>query len=403
MTDNKEILYKIFESDGTFVTTWIDVISDLSFIETINGGLSELKVELGRKESEYGEGDDVKFGNLIEVWVFDKDDSVGVQVYGGILTSYIPKVDGSKETVEVVFLSYHWELNQYILEVAGDTEVDYLTQDPTVIFRDLLDKFTAAGGTADHKTGTTTLTATSVSYTFNTITYQGALKKVLELCPENWYYRVGADGTVYMDEKSATAEHTFTIGKEISFYVPEKRTDAIVNTIYFRGGDTGGGVMLYKKFTNSGSITNFGIRAISVIDSRVTVEATANTICNRILDEKNASEIRVQVKILDDNGEVGEMGYDIETIHVGQTCEIKNATDKGYNLWDVMLWDEDAWDYEITNASSIILQIMRIEYNPNYVILELSNRQPDIAKRIEDINRNLDNEQTKDNPTTPTT
>lgn len=362
-----------------------------------------MRLSLGRLESQYGEGEDVAHGNRIEVWAFDKDDNVGVQIYGGILTSYTPKVVGSEEYIEVVFLSYYWELNQYILEVGGDTEITYSSEDPSAIARSLLNQFTSDGGTADYGNGTITDTSTTVSYTFNTITFQEALKKVIELCPENWYFRVGADGTVYMDEKSATADHTFTIGRDINFYVPEKRTDAVVNTIYFRGGDTGGGVYLYKKYTNSSSIGEYGERAIKIVDSRVTVTATADTMAQKIINERGSSEIRVLVEIMDDNGEAGELGYDIESIHVGQTCEIKNATDKGDNLWDVMVWDTDSWDYEITNAAATLLQIMSVEYHPDHVILQLSNRQPDIAKRIEDINRNLTNEQTKDNPATPST
>ena len=395
---NKEFTFKLYTSAGVFISSWNDVISQVVFSETINGGLSELRIELARLESDFGENSDVDFGNIIKVYAHDDDT---VLIYSGKLVSYTPKVDGRKETVEVLFYSFYWELQQYLLESGGATEITYNSYEPGEILKDLLDKFTTAGGTADYTGGTVEDTATTVSYTFNTVTYQDALKKVIELCPEGWYFRVGEEGVVYLKSKSATADHDFTIGRDISIYTPEKRIDAVVNTVYFRGDG-----VLYKKYTNSSSITEYGTMAKSIVDNRVSVEATADSMAGRILDEQSAAEIRVQLKILDNNGETGdgergEHGYDIETIHVGDTCRIKNVTEKGTNLWDEMLWEIDAWDYDITNAAAIVLQIMKKTYHPDYVILELSNRQPDIAKRIEDINRNLNYEQTKDNPTSP--
>ena len=118
-------------------------------------------------------------------------------------------------------------------------------------------------------------------------------------------------------------------------------------------------------------------------------------------NEKSSPEIRVVIKILDSNNE-NSLGYDIESIKVGQTCNILNATSKGYNLWDEVFWDIDAWDFNITNAAGQSLQIMSIDYYPNYAVLELSNKQPDIAKRIEDIDKNWKDNITVDNPATPT-
>jgi hypothetical protein len=602
---NKEILYKIYDSSGNFITTWTDVVSDLNISYTLNGGISNLTVRLARLESSFGEGEDVEQGNLLKVYVFDGDSGTsGVCVYSGILVSYTPIISGGEENVDVEFYSHFWDLSNKILEVGGNTEITYNSKDPSYILWDLMRKYNAHnyllrgswvsslkfngtsakvktsaiaaeitrtgtfsislwfycndtsitqailqnsastsdrngisigagvlrfgyydggaytgtsgsissntwyhilctnnGGTlklyinavlqsgvsnpslgavatglflgtregtdrwfggkmtdlrvfgsvldADdaldlyhgktidtpvnqypftEKTGATLTdlieanngtitnatwsselpelysplsiqdTGTTVSYTFNTDNYQEAVKTVIELCPENWFFRIGADDKIYLEEMESTPSHYFTIGKDIMEYKPEKRFDNIVNTIYFRGADT-----LYKKYTNSGSVNTYGTRAISLVDSRVSVEATADTMTDKILDEKNSPEIRVVLKIMDNNGEAGEMGYDIESIKVGQTCKIENATSKSNNLWDEALWETDAWDYDISNASSIQLQIVKLDYTLDYAILELSNRQPEISKRIEDINRNLVEDQTADNPTTPTT
>jgi hypothetical protein len=330
------------------------------------------------------------------VYIFDEESGVnGVLVYSGILVSYIPAVQGGKEYVDVEFFPHYWNLKNKILEDAGDTEVAYASQDPGAIMRDVLDKY---AGTTDHITGSVDNTSTSVSYTYNTNDCQYAVQKVLELCPDGWFFRVGADNIVYMEAREGTPTHYFTMGREIMEYYPEKRSEGIINTVYFRGGST-----LYKKYTNSSSVASYGTRAITLIDERVTVEATADIIADRILDAKSSPEIRVVLKIMDSNGEGNEKGYDIESIKPGQTCKILNATSKSENLWDVVLWDGASWDYDITNAAATQLQIMSVEYHLDYAVVELSNRQPDIAKRIEDINRNQVDSITVDNPTAPTT
>lgn len=392
----KEILYKVFQSDGTFVTTWTDVVSELTFKWTINGGLSNITIRLARPESSFGENEDVKQGNIINVYIFDEESGVdGILVYSGILVSYVPQVIGGREYVDVEFFSHYWELKNKILESGGNTEVAYSSQDPGAIMRSVLDLY---AGTIDHTTGSVDDTSTTVSYTFNTVDYQSAVSKILELCPDGWFYRVGADSILYMEAREVNASHYFTMGREIMEYYPEKRSEGIVNTVYFRGGST-----LYKKYTSTSSVSTYGTRAVTVIDERVTVEATADIIADRILDAKASPEIRVVLKIMDSNGQDNEKGYDIESIKPGQTCKILNATSKSENLWDISLWDGASWDYDITNASATQLQIMSVEYHLDYAVIELSNRQPDIAKRIEDINRNVMDAITIDNPSAPTT
>lgn len=392
----KEILYKVFNSVGTFLRTWVDVVSELNFKWTINGGLSNITIRLARPENSFGENDDVKQGNVLNVYVFDEESGVnGVLVYSGILVSYVPQVIGGREYVDVEFFSHYWELKNKILESGGNTEVAYASKDPGFIMRALLDLY---AGTIDYATGTVDDTSTTVSYTFNTVDYQSAVSKVLELCPDGWFYRVGADSILYMEAREVDPSHYFTIGREIMEYYPEKRSEGVVNIVYFRGGST-----LYKKYTSTSSVSTYGTRAITVIDERVTVEATADIIADRILDAKASPEIRVVLKIMDSNGQDNEKGYDIESIKPGQTCKILNATSKSENLWDISLWDGASWDYDITNASATQLQIMSVEYHLDYAVVELSNRQPDIAKRIEDINRNVTDSITIDNPAAPTT
>jgi len=268
----KSFLWKVYDSEGNYITTWNDVTTEPSFSIDLNGGFSELSIRLPRLESEYDEGVSVKYGNRIKIYAFDRDSGYdGVLIYSGVLTRYIPSLVGTKEYVDVTFLSHWLQTNQIILEDAGATTVTYTGEDPTDILKDVLDKFTAEGGVLDYDTGTTEDTGTTVSYSFNTGTFQEVLKKIVELSPYDWYLRVGADDKIYFQQKNDEADHVLTLGKEISEYIPEKRIEAIVNTVYFTGG---GEPPLFKKFVSSGSVTAYGIRATKYVDEKVTSSAT---------------------------------------------------------------------------------------------------------------------------------
>lgn len=571
----KRFLYKIYEGDGTFITTWGDVVSEPSFSVEMNGGMSEMSVRLARGVFNFGENIDVKYGNRVKLYVFDEESGQnGVCIYSGFISRYEPVIEGRKETIEITVVSWWWELARYLLEGngsgidssiygngysndktatmtsnvlpspnvtsassefsasyqawqafdknvdmstrydwataaaqstawlkydfgsgnakqiqkysvmgvakggygnkngapknwtfegsndgsswtvldtqenqqdwgelekrifefentvsyryyrlnmtanneasgtgifriaelelmegiafarSGATSIKYLSQDPSNILKDILDKFTAMGGLLDYATGTVDLTTTAVSYQFNTAMVQEALQKVVELAPEDWYFRVGADDLVYFKPKSSTVDHKFYIGRNIKYYKQEKRLENIVNYIYFKGKD------FFKRYSNTSSEGVYGRYAKKMVDERVTKVATADIMANTILDRMATPEIRITIDVLDSNGNDGK-GYDIESIKVGDTCKIFNATTKGENLWDSMMWDVDSWDYDVTNTAGIALQIQKVEYHPDFVRLEISNRQPDIAKRIEDINRNLVDSQTADNQVIP--
>jgi len=397
----KRFLYKIYDSAGNFITTWKDVIGEPKFNISINSGFSDLTLDLARSEKNYDEGASVKYGNILKLYVFDSDSRYGgVQIYSGLLSQYVPAIVGTKETIQVTFLSFWWKLDKMILENGSSTMLTYTSQDPSNILKDVLDKFVAGGGKIDYGSGSVDLTSQALTYIFNTATYQEALLKIIELCPVGWYLRIGADDVVYLKNKSVTPIHTFTLGKDIEMYQPEKRIENIINTVYFVGG---GSPNFYKKYSDTGSVATYGVFAVKYVDEQVTTDAVASVIANRIINTFKDPEVRVQIKVSDNNGESfkASQGYDIESIKVGDTCQIKNATSKSDTKFDEALYDIDVFDYDITNSSSLVLQIVKIDYSPDNVLLELSNRQPDINKKIDDINRAFIDSITKDNPSSP--
>lgn len=282
------------------------------------------------------------------------------------------------------------------------TFAEFLSLDPSTILKLVLDKYQSLGGIVSYSNDTIDITNSTVTYTFNVNTVLEAIGKCVELAPENWYWYLDyGTNLIHFHKKNELPDHTFALERDIIDAQFEKRIEDIVNTVYFTGGDTGGGTNFFKKYTNTDSIDKYGIKSMKYTDQRVTLATTADTIANSILETKSQPELRVKLEILDSNNEQG-LGYDIESIKVGDTVAVRNITQQvGLSTWDYARWDESYWDYNIYNLSSLTMQVIKLTYKQDSVLLEASTIATDVNKRIEDINRNLETLQTLNNPTTP--
>lgn len=373
----KHFYYKIYRR-GVFVTTWSsEVISEPNFILGINDSPGQMIINLSRKFDEFSEDVDVRLNNKVECWIVDDDSHDSQLLYCGYISGYKPIIDKVNEYIEVTIFSYAALMAKTVLRTSiNETTLAYQNLDPSYILRDLLDKYQAIGGKITYTNDSIADTGYFVSYTFNTNTIKECIDKVLELCPEGWYYYIDADNILYLQPKPGSANHLFFLGKHVK--VLQKRTsiENIVNRVLF----TGNGI--YKIYQDQSSINAYGLYEDKIIDRRVTLDATAEIMSNRILLNLKNPETYMQIYVMDNNGPDDTKGYDIETIKPGDCIQIG----KTKSSQDV----------------PVILQILSVNYRPDNITLEASSRLPVVAKRIEDIRRNLELNQTADNPSVPT-
>lgn len=427
----KSYLYKVYDTNDTYLGLWPDVSSDLNYENELFSAGSTIQVDLARNSDSkiiqlenlntttledittqdgntlvvglettnaIGPGSNVDVNYRVEIWVFYGEitdlsttsgeiiltqDGENLQVnfgavnglrkFNGYITRYTSRYGGN-ETVRVSLASFGAELDNYVLESGTATTVAYSSQDPSNIVKDALDKFTAAGGLVDYTGSSVELTGTSVTYTFRLNTYLEVLKKCVELAPYDWFWHVGlGDDTVYFASKPLTPSHTFILGKHVQELDVEYSIEEITNKVYFTGGEVSADTNLYKKYTDATSIANYrqGLKRIS--DHRVTLAASADLISEAEIDRNSVPRYRSTITIL-------ENAYNIEEIVLGQLVTFRNF---GNYIDD------------------LDLQIVGLSYEPDRVTLQLDTLLPSVNKRIEDLRRNLvelDNEQT---PTTP--
>lgn len=397
----KHFIYRVF-ADGAYVATWTkEVLSEPRFKATINGGSGEMIIELGRRFDDFGEDVDVKLNNKVECWVVDKDTPNGSLLYCGYISGYKPSVQEAEEKVEITVLGYIAELQRTILrDASGNTSIAYNSYDPSHILKDVIDKYRALGGSINYSPNSIQNTNTTVSYTFNTNTIKECLDKIIELCPEGWYWRVDPDSTIYLQPKNIMADHEFTLGLDVENLETFRRVEDLTNRVLFIGA---GNPALFRKYENTGSQDTYGLYEKKIVDQRVSTVATAQIMAEREINSKKDPEIRSRFTIIDNNGPK-DNGYNIESIKPGQTLKVKNLKSaiRTITLWDVALWDVDVWDQTLETSAADVIQILSVDYTPDSIDIEASSRLPQIAKRIEDVQRNLEVTQVVNNPVAPT-
>jgi hypothetical protein len=410
----KKYKYDVYESDGTYVTTWSDVVNEPEFSKSVNGGLGECRIILARLADDFGESDDVAFNNQVIVRCFDEDTNDGVIVFNGFISGYNPILKENEEYIEVTIMGYVQELSGVELldngsginesPSSGNTTITYDNQDPSDILEDIIDKYNAVTGVygkIDYEVGSIDSTGLSVDYVFNSVSVLDAINKVVEMCPANWYWYLNEDNVIHLHAFASTPDHTFYVGRDIREVKPYKRIENIKNVCYVTGGDNSG-TNYFRKYERSASITAYGRKVHWIEDNRLTDSTTMQAFADAVLDKEDEPEVRTQLVILDNNNDEG-LGRDIEEINPGDVINILNfLSKKTYTLWGEAIWNTDVWGYDISNVTAVNINVIKVDYSPDSIKLEVSSRLPSISRGVNELRRRLEAQATVNNPSAPT-
>jgi YD repeat-containing protein len=426
----KRYIYKVYTHANVYLGDWNDVITDFNYSQELNKAGAAVELEIARTsdsvsqtfsdrqtvdglprftydgrtrssalQSRFVVGSDsnidlnynievyVVFGQLVDRQTVDgttrftydgrtrtaADGSpTGRKIFTGYISKFVSSY-GSKETTTVTILSHGVELNQYLLENGTATALTYSSQDPTNILKDILDKFTAAGGLVDYDSSSTDLTGTTVSYVFKADTILDAIDHCLSLAPTDWYWYIDmANNILYFRNRPVDVSHRFLLGKHIENFALEKHIENLINVVYFSGGPTAG-INLFNKYSDATSIAAYRRSIARISDNRVTIDASAQIISESMINRYKDPIYRSEITILDRD-------YPIEEIQLGQLIGFSNFG----NFVD-----------------QVTMQVVAKRYFPDKVTLQLDTLLPSVSKRVEDVKRNLDNLNTLDNPSVP--
>lgn len=240
-------------------------------------------------------------------------------------------------------------------------------------------------------------TNTVVSYAFRQNTIREAIDQCVKLAPAYYYWRVAADNQfIFAQRNTNVIDHTLILQRDISKFQITRSAKSLRNSFYFLGGAN-----TFTKTERTSSKAQYGKRVERQQDERVTDNNSAGIIARTFLDLYDHPVIVGEITVVDSNGD-DNSGYDIEKFRVGQIVKIVDPTRPAeQSLWDQMVWDVSSWDFPITAAIGAPLWIVSIDYSLDRAVLELAFQPPDVAKRIEDINRNLVQTRTANSPASP--
>lgn len=322
----KDIYYKLFENDGTFVDTFFDFVAG-SFSAAINAGYGNLELQIPR-EFDFVFSN-INFDGYIERWVSDIDNNA-VLTY----TGYIDKrssIVGQDETSKISLSGYWAKLAKDIVVTGSDVTVTYTATDTAVIMRDLINnKFKTNNTTTKIATATTVEipnTTINRGKTFSMQNYQEALLEMKDLSGANYYLFLDNDNRIYLRTINTTSEptHYFQMGRDILSANYQESTVEQVNGVYFWNGVPTGSTRIMKRYTVSDSIATYGRSFVGKKDSRYTTTASSDSWASRYLESYKNPLVTLQIRLFDNNfsGEGGSI-VDIESIKPGDTFKILN-------------------------------------------------------------------------------
>ncbi|MFA5396038.1 MAG: hypothetical protein WC346_08535 [Methanogenium sp.] len=387
---DRQLIWKVYEEDGTFIEVLNDVISNLSVEKTINGGDNSFTFQLDRKMDDFDENTSIKFNNRIKVYLKDSFNPNGDKlVANGYIVSYKPYLRGKDEGVEVTCLSAVSKLSNDFYRTgtaaaASDLGVELTSQRVDQMMEAIINHYrsteTNSMITADftdvEQTTDNTGALFSFDHRFFNMKHLDALREVSKFLPRNkaggyWFYwRINTDGDLVLKNLATTAQHTFTIGRHITEISGEKSIEGVVNRVYF-WNEKGTLDPDYLKLTSDDitSQSDNDIIAEYITDSKVTNPSAAALLADSKVYDKKDPKVKISLTL---NGV-----YDLSSIEPGQTCQILNAKNNPYVV-----------------STDKVLVIQSIKYEVDTATLELSEAADNFEDIVENERQRLDKEMT---------
>lgn len=424
----KEFVYRVYDADGVYIGTWNDVVDELEFTQRLNTPGTTTTVRLARSANRMtetrdtltdqtadplttqdlhelvvvsrtnntvGEDSDVDLNYNVDIYAHyggfeelvgqDGDlittqgneailvsvgAPLGTRVFSGFILDYNASY-GDSEFVEVTLASHGFELSHEIIKNGSDTTRTYSTTAPETIIESILD---TNPGTISYNADSLDATGITITQTFRLNTKLEGIESVYNQTDADWYWYVNiGDNLLYLKEMAATPDHTFVFGKHIISIALRRSIENLRNDTYFVGGDTGGGAILYKRYQDATSQTNWRKGVHRITDRRYTIAASAQRRAEKEMSRYKDPIYTTEVQIA---SEV----YDIETIRLGQVIGFSNFG----NFVD-----------------ELALQIVSISYNPYHVTLQLGELLDRQRDEIENIAEDVQGEQFDQIPNVP--
>lgn len=320
---NKQYAVKIYTAAGAYVRTLAvggtirgKVTNEITFTDAINGAQGECILDLDLTMDDFTAADGAEQMYVAKIFEADQANSPSARlIYAGFTSKVTPYVHAGREGVRLILLGLGSLLakSRYKNGAAYDVSV---SGDPADVAKAIIDHFNTkyAGSWLGYAGGHVDAVGTAISDTYSNLTWLDALQRTLQSAGGGRWWRIGADGELWLKTKPAAATHTFTLGRDVQDADCEVSNEEVINQYRLIWG-SGATV---ADFSDAASKTAYGERDPGPeTDSNIGDATTAaQRGAQKIADNKDAKAHATLVV---------NSGYDIETIHPGDTCRIGNV------------------------------------------------------------------------------
>lgn len=342
MENQKSYNIKIYSLQGVFQRTLPEtaIMSDVRFSSQINWWQGELSVTLALPIDTTL----VSYNNIIKVYESDVNNN-GVLIYSGVVTNIKRNSTDRGDIVDIRALGLA-SMMTWIFYYSGAYSFSK-SYEPSIIMKDMVDYFsTQYPGIISYDANSMEATWLASYITFEYAKCFESANKIQATTPFWWH--VDASGKFHFHPSTGAIgqlEHTFTVWYDVESITIEETTEDVVNRYIL----TYAGWSTYTA-NDATSQTAYGIHEARDTDSDINDLTTATNTANAyILKYKNPKR-RITI-VVNEN-------YNIETIRPGDLVTVMN------------------FSYSISS-----LQIQKIEYNSDKIIIELEQIQS-IAQEI---------------------
>lgn len=381
--------FHVYTSAGAVIRSWADVTRLPSFTRTINDGPGALVVTLARTvgssgvPGEVGSIGDVKNGNLVDVYVVDRESGdQGVLIYSGKIKQHRVSYPTGNLVVTVVAKNVNFR-RRWISENDSFT----LTDDPSNMAKYLVDNDWLPGVTW---VVANPLVGEAFTQTFSKMSVGQALDIIRRLAGGHWYYELRPDDTLrfnkwseYVATHSVSQQHFSDI--EYTYSTLDTYQRAIVYGALLELPD-GATRRVYGEASRQGYDPTISAEDIVVTDERIVDDGAAFRHAFTLLEVHGEESIEAQLTLMDSNGNV-PFGYDIESLAPGDTLRPLLPTVQVYEQtkWDWFTWDNAAWGSVEAGLVQAPMVVSSIHYEGDRAIVQLTTRPVSVVEELQNI------------------
>lgn len=409
----KEQQVLVYDQSGNFIDCVRDVPLLSGFREVINGVTSPLKIQLPRKFEQLdllgnaGAHGTMNQGYIWKYYLFGPGLPSGGQLrFSGQVDAYEPQIaDSGEETIPITITPQGSALADagiggtvaFGTVGSAGTYVDPITQfnyffnnnDP-ITGNSYCDPLTLDGSNPA-SSGVTT------QFTYANQTIQSIFDNIILMLPANYFYRTNPDLSVTLNQTPLTAQHTLQVGVHLSNPQYSQSWIQTKTAVYFVGGvdpttispanPNGSPIVSIQRGVDMETI---GERIYFHNESRVTDQVTANALAQGDLNYYDQPLLITKIRVPDYRGPNPGVGYDIESMQVGESIQIQDNTFNGTStLWDGSNWNTGIWDQSPGPAFNVVGVISALTYGFFYVDIEIGLPQPSLSRAVYAIQKRL--------------